>query len=159
MKREKKSKIDNVWELAKTPETLSLAQKSAEKLINNDDLIIFCGDRSENFDQYSFYRIYNKKGEYKFALPGWIELEETRFESFDTIITKPSSNPAKSRNGGEYHEGFRVEKIPKREIFRVTFSWALMSDFEDECSEKPVICTSVQEVAEITGENIKLEVF
>jgi hypothetical protein len=146
-----KSSIDEVWDLANSKDTLPLAQKNAERLIDDQDLIIFCGDRGKQIDQYSFYRIYNQSGKYRFALPGWLDLDETKFQTIDTIITKPSRDPSKSRNGGEYHEGYRIEKIPNRDIFRVTFSWALMSDFEDQCSDDPIICNSLKKVAEECG--------
>jgi hypothetical protein len=150
----KKSKIDAIWEIAsKQPD---IAQRLAEKLVKKSDLIVAVGDCYANNDPYSYYRIYNSQGEYRFAIPGWLDFEESQFHLVDTIITKPSQDPSKSRNGGEYHEGYRIEKIPNKNIFRVTFSWALRSDFEDQCSDKPEILYSLQEVAEFTGCDIDL---
>ncbi|MFX0140902.1 MAG: hypothetical protein ACFFDN_45105 [Candidatus Hodarchaeota archaeon] len=155
--------ITNIWELSKESFQKDDACRELEKIslfLNWDlkrDIIIPIEQTNQSNDMndyYSYYKIFDKKGKYKFSLPFGrfrsLNLRTSEFESLDSIITKyPHSS--KSQNGGDYYSGYRIEKLihPTIEMYKVTYSWALFSDFEDQCSEKPELIFSAQELAEL----------
>lgn len=61
----------------------------------------------------------------------------------DIIITKHPKNPELSRNGGDYHEGFRIWTDEKG--YWAQYSWALLSDFESQCEDEPICFKSEKE--------------
>lgn len=163
--------IKNLWELSKESFQNEDAQKELEKLslFLNWDLrknivieIIQTSNKSSENDYYSYYKIFDERGKYQFSLPFGrfqsLRLNTSLFEDLDPIIIKDSSDPSKSRNGGCYYEGYRIEKLKSKilEIYRVKYSWGLFSDFEEQCSDKPKLIYSIQELIELDQSNLIL---
>ena len=162
--------IENIWELSKNSFVNEKSELELRKLSiflrwDLRKMIVIEIPQTSNQsndmnDYYSYYKVFNEKGEYKFALPFGrfqsLSLKTNVIEPLDSIITKESEDDSKSRNGGCYSEGYRVEKLihPTLELYRVKFSWALFSDFEGQCSEKPELLTSVQELVELDNSNL-----
>jgi hypothetical protein len=159
--------ITNIWELSKESFQKGDAQRELEKisLFLNWDLrrsivieIAQTSNRSSDMnDYYSYYKIFNEKGEYLFAIPFGrsqsLNLRASRFEPMESIITRDPEDSSKSRNGGDYYTGYRVEKLihSKIEMYKIQYSWALFSDFEEQCSDKPELIFSSQELAELSN--------
>ena len=162
-----KEDLDNIWKLSKKSfkddDALEKLREIERDLIKKLSKCIIIYINSHNQDTntseyYSFYRICSQKGTYLFSLPGRLNLPESQWKQIAVEITEPSKNPAMSRNGGDYNSGYRIYKLthPKCELYKVLYSWALMSDFEDQCSDKPEIYNSYQELVESTGINLHI---
>ncbi|MFW9879643.1 MAG: hypothetical protein ACFFG0_41740 [Candidatus Thorarchaeota archaeon] len=163
--------IQKIWDLAKKSfiDDLSLAKlrdiekKLIDKLSNT--IIVYIDSYNQSNDlreYYSFYRIYSIKGNYLFSLPGRLNLPESEWEEISQDIIEFPENQYKSRNGGDYHKGYRIYKLshpnPKNiEMFMSVYSYALFSDYEDQCSDKPEIYFSYQELIDSLGIDINLE--
>jgi len=162
-----KSTIDEAWKLSKESfqegnafKKLKVLEKEIIPKLSN--CIIYYVD-NYNLDKnlreyYSFYRILSPKGEYLFSLPARLNLPTSEGEEVTDIITREPEDSSQSSNGGDYYAGYRVWKIThkKIELYKVQYNYMLYSDFQEQGWEEPEICTSLREVAEMTGEDIDL---
>lgn len=162
--------IKNIWELSKESFQNEDAQRELEKLslfLNWDlrrsiviEIAQTSNQSSDMNDYYSYYKILNERGKYLFSLPFGrfqsLNLKPSQFELMDSIIIREPKDCSKSNNGGDYYTGYRVEKLkhPKIELYRVQYSWALFSDFEEQCSDKPKLLFNNQELAELNQSNL-----
>jgi len=139
----KKIEINNMWETP-TEENLNNILK-----LNNIKYYEIIGSDTDIAKKiYSFVRCFNQKGDYLFALPFLIGLEEDAYkrkeittflskyveikkELISKYITKHSSDPNKSNNGGEYDEGIGLFYNPKIG-YEIKKNTCLNSDFQEE---------------------------
>lgn len=165
-----KEVIDKIWELSKesfqNEDAFSEMKKLEKEIIPklSNVIIIHVDNYNQSNDlreYYSFYRIFSLTGNYLFSLPARLDLPVSEWEHIDDIITREPNNLDKSNNGGDYYSGYRIWKLthPKvpNEIYKVTYNRMLNSDFQEQGWERPELCNSVQEVAEITGEDIDIK--
>ncbi len=163
----KKDLIDKLWKLSsesfKSEAAFSELEKMEKEIIPklSNCLIIYIDNYNSDINQreyYSFYRIHSLKGSYLFSLPARLNLPTSEWEKIDDIITRNPKDPSKSCNGGDYYSGYRIWKLihPKvsDEIYQIQYNRMLNSDFEEQGWEKPELCFSIQEIAEITGGDI-----
>ncbi len=164
-----KNILDRIWELSTESFDSDKAIDELKRLslVLNWDLrkcIIIQNVRynqcSDAQDYYSYYKIYDEKGKYMFALPFGrfqsLKLRESFFEELESIITEVPKETGKHFNGGDYFSGYRVHRLvhKKLEMYIVRYSWALFSEFEDQCSDEPKIMDTWQEVTELDNSNI-----
>lgn len=165
----KKDLIDKIWELSResfqNDDAFSELKKLEKEIIPKLSNVIIVHIDNYNSDinlreYYSFYRIYSLKGKYLFSLPARLNLPVSEWEKIDDIITREPNDTTKSNNGGDYYSGYRIWKLthPKvpNEIYQIQYNRMLNSDFEEQGWEEPELCFSVQEIAEITGDNINI---
>jgi len=163
-----KSLIDKLWNLSKesfqNDDAFSKMKKIEKEIIPklSNVIIIYVDNYNQSSDlreYYSFYRVFSLKGNYLFSLPARLDLPVSEWDHIDDIITRNPNNPDKSNNGGDYYAGYRIWKLTHpniNEIYKVAYNRMLNSDFEEQGWEEPELCFSIQEVAEITGENITI---
>ena len=165
----KKDLIDKTWKLSResfqSDDAFSELKKLEKEIIPklSNVIIIYIDNYSSDINQreyYSFYRILSLKGKYLFSLPARLDLPVSEWEKIDDIITQNPNNPGKSNNGGDYYSGYRIWKLihPKvpKEIYQIQYNRMLYSDFQEQGWEKPELCFSIQEIAEITGGDISI---
>jgi len=162
--------IDNIWETAKNSFSDEKSELELQKLsifLNFDlrKMIVIEIEQTSNQscsmnEYYSYYKVFDEKGEYQFALPfgrgRCLNLKTNQFECLEPLILEEPEDPSLSRNGGDYYSGYRVEKLihPTIELYRVQYSWGLFSEFENQCSNKPEILFSAQELAQLNTTNL-----
>ena len=165
----KKDLIDKSWELSResfqSNDAFSELKKLEKKIIPklSNVIIIYIDNYNSDINQreyYSFYRILSLKGKYLFSLPARLDLPVSEWEKIDDIITQNPKDPSKSSNGGDYYAGYRIWKLthPKTliEIYQVQYNRMLNSDYQEQGWEKPELCFSIQEIAELTGGDISI---
>lgn len=166
----KKEIIDKCWQLSKESwkdenalsELKELNKMLVKKLKHFIILYTDSYNQSNDLrDYYSFYRLYNLKGAYLFALPSHgLELPISEWEKIMEIITRYPNDVYKSNSGGDYYSGYRVWRLswPKSSIplFKIAFNRMLDSDFEEQGWEEARLYYNIREIAEITGEDIDI---
>ncbi len=165
-----KELIDKCWELSKESfqdeDAFSELKKLGDEIIPklSNLLIIYIDNYNQSNalrEYYSFYRIFSLKGKYLFSLPARLDLPIGEWNYIEDIITRYPDNPNKSCNGGDYYAGYRIWKLTHHRIphgiWKVAYNHMLNSDFEEQGWEESKLCYSIQEIAEITGNDINIK--
>jgi len=137
----------------------------------NDDFV--------NYYYFSFIRVYSNEGKYLFSLPLAVGRAEEEEEDYDEgsiydvseiledlglkkikeeevgiLYTRFPENPAKSRNGGDYYQGF-VVTYSNVLGYIIRFYPNLHSDFEIQGISKPLVFQSFREIISHIENNLK----